>query len=154
MKTDFRFFFLWCFSLWALFSCKLPQRSLAIRLDETPLYSEQQWALINMPYIQVNQTLKEQNSALLGMLHFGSIVEVLRVESNPQSRRTGSLWAYVVQPQKTKGEIRGWVPYGFLYTVGSLTEARLVSRQMQKNNAVPQPNIQEPQDESALPVAN
>ena len=151
MKTGLYFSLSWGLSAWVLFSCNLPQRSLAIRLDETPLYSEQQWALINIPYIQVNQTLEEQNGVLLGMLHFGSIVEVLRVESNP--RRTGSLWAYVVQPQPNKKEIRGWVPYGFLYPVGSLTEARLVSRQMQKNDGAN--NIQAaPQDDSVLPATN
>ena len=122
-------------------SCGLPQRNLAIQLDETPLYSEQQWALINMPYIRVSQIHRlepnTEKDVLLGMLHFGSIVEVLRVVQTGQSSQSAKapLWAYIQQQSIGNREIRGWVPYRFLYPVGSLTEARLISHRMQKERA-------------------
>ena len=125
-------------------SCNVSQRNLNINLDETPLFPDRQWAIVNMPYIKVSRNLASpQNSHPVGMVRFGNIVEVLRVDKNPEDN---TIWAYIVRGSETgnkaeandkdvtqqdrQAELKGWVPYGFVHTIGSLKEAQLASRQM------------------------
>ncbi|WGK70125.1 hypothetical protein P0082_04495 [Candidatus Haliotispira prima] len=137
------------------FSCAVPRRSLTIVLEETPLYPEKQWAIVNMSYIKVNKNLgNSQTDGLLGMVRFGNIIEVVRIEKSPEDN---TIWAYIVwqsaivsdteasgtiapniaEPKVSEAAgsvpgktIRGWVPYGFLHIVGNLKEARLANRRM------------------------
>ncbi len=134
-------------SLWFLVflgGCAVPQRSLNISLNETPLYPEKLWAVVNLPSIKVSRKLAEsEGSALPGMVRFGNIVEVQRIVENPDDK---TLWAYILwqsdpsvgNGQKERGNeqaqssesIQGWAPYAFLHMSGNLEEARLTSYQM------------------------
>ena len=131
----------WLFSACLLLfgACSVPQRSLSIALDQTPLYPEKQWAVVNMPYIKVNQNFAISGiSYLLGTVRFGNIVEVQRIERNTED---GSMWAFILwqaelaensseSSPSNEAEIQGWLPYDFLHVVGNFKEAQLIQYQM------------------------
>ncbi len=126
--------------------CSVAQRSLAIDLDETPLFSKKQWAVVNMPYIKVHQSLAgSQISDLLGMVRFGHIVEIQRIEKNLEDDHT--MWAFIIWELNEKDtntsfsvndkQMRGWVPYSFLHIVDNLKEALLARKQMLQETQPP-----------------
>ncbi|MEM9424125.1 MAG: hypothetical protein AAF975_04985 [Spirochaetota bacterium] len=146
-----------CFLLlsWLLFfGCFASRRSLTISLDETPLYSEQQWALVKIPYAKISKDFASSEiDGILGMLRFGQIVTVQRIQKKAED---GAVWAFVFwdrellgaseeTPLSTIGSVenkdkednislkdsmQGWMPLSFLHMAGSLKEAQLARRQI------------------------